>query len=96
MVLVLRSVTANGFVPGSAPRSPSNNATHGEAMKMNLKDHKTYSSGVSEMICEKTTTAKMIGIKQKVTAAKTTIHSIVFMLFRFIHLSGGHIVRCRN
>jgi hypothetical protein len=53
-------------------------------MKMSLKGHKTYSSHVSEMICEKTTTAKMIGIMQKLTAAKITIQKIVFMFFCFI------------
>ncbi|HAO78991.1 MAG TPA: hypothetical protein DCQ92_08465 [Verrucomicrobia subdivision 3 bacterium] len=89
MVLVPRLVTAIGLVPGSNPRNPRNNATHGDAMKMSLKGHKTYSSDVSDMIymiCEKTMTAKVIGIMQKVTAAKITIQKIVFMFFCFMRL----------
>jgi hypothetical protein len=96
MVLVLGSMTANGFVPGSAPRSPSNNATNGDAINMSLKGHKTYSSDVSDMRREKTITAKVIGIMQKVTAAKITIQRVVFMFLRFIHLSRGLIMRCRS
>ena len=80
VVLVLRVVTSNGLVPGSDPRKPRNNATNGDAIKMSLKGHKTYSSDESsDMICEKTITAKVIGIMQKVTAAKITIQRVVFM-----------------
>jgi hypothetical protein len=86
MVLVLRFVPANGLVPGSDPRNPRNNATHGDTMKMSLKSHKTCSSDTSDMICEKAITAKMIGIMQKVTAAKMTIQRIVIMFFGFTRL----------
>jgi hypothetical protein len=96
MVLALRSVTANGFVPGSNPRNPRNNATNGDAMRMSLKDHKTYSSDVSDMRCEKTITAKVIGIMQKVTAAKITIQRIVIMIFCFMHLFEKAIMLYRS
>ena len=68
-----------------------------EAIKMSLNGHKTYSSDESsDMICEKTITAKVIGVMQKVTAAKITIQSVVFMVLLFINLSSGLIMRHRS
>jgi hypothetical protein len=87
MVLGRPFVTANGMVPGSHPRKPRNHATNGDAMKTSLNGHKTHSSNLSDSICEKTITARMIGIMQKDTAAKTTIQKIVFMVFGFMQMS---------